>query len=280
MRTIMIIGIGAGNPEYSTMQAINALRKVDVLFITDKGRDKDELVRLRRDICDRYVPGKSFRTIDIPDPERDRDPADYLSAVENWHAKRAAIYEERMLEQLGENECGAFLLWGDPSLYDSTLRVLDRITARAKVEFECEVIPGITSIQALTARHRITLNQIGEPVHITTGRKLAADSNTSGGPGNGSDVVVMLDGECAFKRIVDADVQIYWGAYLGTPDEILLSGNLSDLTESIEQARTEARLRKGWIMDTYLLRKPVPRSPAPDRTAEARPRDVRRSTAS
>jgi precorrin-6A synthase len=252
MRKIMIIGIGAGNPEYITMQAINALRRVDVLFITDKGREKDELVRLRKDICERYVPGKSFRTVDIPDPARDRDPTDYRVAVAAWHAQRAAIYEQLFREQLGENEIGAFLVWGDPSLYDSTLRVLARVAAKATVEFECEVIPGISSIQALTARHRIALNQIGEPVSITTGRKLAAVSSA-----DATDVVVMLDGDCAFTKIRADDVYIYWGAYLGTADEILLSGKLSELAEPIERTRRAARQRKGWIMDTYLLRKPV-----------------------
>jgi precorrin-6B methylase 1 len=76
-------------------------------------------------------------------------------------------------EELGEDECGAFLVWGDPSLYDSTLRIIDQIIARGTVAFECEVIPGISAIQALAARHRITLNRIGRSIHITTGRKIA-----------------------------------------------------------------------------------------------------------
>ena len=54
---------------------------------------------------------------------------------------------------------------------------------------------------------------------------------------------------------IDDDIDIYWGAYLGTPDEILLSGRLGELSEQIETARAQARNRKGWIMDTYLLRK-------------------------
>jgi precorrin-6A synthase len=68
-------------------------------------------------------------------------------------------------------------------------------------------------------------------------------------------VLVLLDGGCAFKTVIDDDIDIYWGAYLGTPDEILLSGRLGELSEQIETARAQARNRKGWIMDTYLLRK-------------------------
>jgi precorrin-6A synthase len=122
------------------------------------------------------------------------------------------------------------------------------VAARRTVDFEWEIIPGITSIQALAARHKISLNQIGEPVHITTGRRLIEDTYT----GN-ANIVVLLDGECAFKTIANDEVDIYWGAYLGTPDEILLSGKLSELSEQIEQLRAQARRQKGWIMDTYLL---------------------------
>jgi precorrin-6A synthase len=250
MRKLKLIGIGAGNPDYITMQAVNALKQVDVVFVTDKGKDTADLLRARKEVCERYMQSKPYRTIEIQDPERDRAAAAYRPAVAAWHEKRAALYEQIILEQLPDGECGAFLVWGDPSLYDSTLRIIDQVSARRTVDFECEIIPGISSIQALAARHKISLNQIGEPVHITTGRRLVDDKSTAD-----ANVVVLLDGECAFKNLTHEDIDIYWGAYLGTPDEILLSGRLSELSEQIEQVRAQARERKGWIMDTYLLRK-------------------------
>ena len=85
---------------------------------------------------------------------------------------------------------------------------------------------------------------------ITTGRKLV-----EGFPNNADSVVVMLDGQSAFKS-VDGDIEIYWGAYIGTEDEVLVSGRLREVLDEIERVRKEARERKGWIMDTYLLRKP------------------------
>jgi precorrin-6A synthase len=250
MKKMFVIGIGAGNPEYVTVQAINALNQVDVFFVTDKGQEKEDLLRLRKDICDRYITDKSYRTIEIPDPPRDRNPPSYAAAVGSWHDERAALYESLIASELADGERGAFLVWGDPSLYDSTLRIVERIVARGAVAFDVEVIPGISSVQALAARHRIILNRIGQPVHITTGRKLA-----EGWPGGVDDVVVMLDGDCAFKTIEGAAMDIYWGAYLGTEDEILMSGNLRDRADDIERVRAEAKQRIGWIMDTYLLRK-------------------------
>ena len=250
MRKVFIIGIGAGNPDYITVQAINALNEVDAVFVMDKGREKEDLVRLRKEICKRYIKNESYRTIEVPDPERDRTASSYESSVKAWHEQRATIYERLIGQELGEEERGAFLVWGDPSLYDSTLRIIDRIIARGTVAFEYEVVPGISSIQALAARHKITLNRIGRSIHITTGRRILQRL-----PADSGDVVVMLDAECSFKNINDPEIDIYWGAYIGTEDEILVSGNLKGRMHDIERIRSEAKGKKGWIMDTYLLRK-------------------------
>jgi len=250
MKKVFVIGIGAGNPDYVTVQAINALNEVDVFFVMDKGEEKEDLVRLRQEICGRYIKNKRYRTVEAPDPPRDRTPSSYEPAVRAWHEQRAAIYERLIREELGENECGAFLVWGDPSLYDSTLRIIEQIIARGTIAFEYEVIPGISAIQALAARHRIVLNRIGRPIQITTGRNIA-----EGLPNNVDDVIVMLDANCSFKTIDDPDIDIYWGAYLGTEDEILVAGRLPERMDEIERLRAEAKAHKGWIMDTYLLRK-------------------------
>jgi precorrin-6A synthase len=250
MRKVFVIGIGAGNPDYVTVQAINALNEVDVFFVMDKGQEKDDLVRLRREICERYIKDRSYRTVETADPPRDRTASSYESAVRAWHEQRAALYERLIGHELGEDECGAFLVWGDPSLYDSTIRIIDQIIARGTVAFDYEVIPGISAIQALAAKHRIALNRIGKSIHITTGRKIAA-----GLPDNIDDVIVMLDGDCSFKHLGDCEMDIYWGAYVGTEDEILVAGNLRQRADDIERVRAEAKARKGWIMDTYLLRK-------------------------
>jgi precorrin-6A synthase len=250
MRKLFIIGIGAGNPDYITVQAIDALNKVDVFFVVDKGAEKNDLVRLREEICARYIKDRVYRTVEIADPPRERDAQCYETGVRAWHAQRAEAYEKLIAQELGDGECGAFLVWGDPSLYDSTLRIIDRIIERGTVAFAYEVIPGISAIQALAAKHRIALNRIGRSVHITTGRRIA-----EGLPDNLDDVVVMLDADCSFRNIREAGIDIYWGAYVGTDDEILLEGNLKEVMGDIERTRAEAKAQKGWIMDTYLLRK-------------------------
>ncbi|RMO94556.1 Precorrin 6A synthase [Pseudomonas syringae pv. philadelphi] len=256
MKQILLIGMGAGDPEQITVQAINALNRAGVIFVLDKGYVDDQLLQLRKAVCERYITHQHYRIVQVQDPRRDNDSAHYARGIEHWHEQRAVLFERLIGDELSEQQVGAFLVWGDPSLYDSTLRILDRVLARGREAFDYQVIPGITSVQALVARHRIPLNRIGESIHITTGRRLAAMSDDM--PDNAPDnVVVMLDAHCSFERHVGQGLDIYWGAYLGTPDEILVAGKLDDVCESIKRLRAEARSRKGWIMDTYLLRRPV-----------------------
>ncbi|MFY1679574.1 precorrin-6A synthase (deacetylating) [Streptomyces sp. WMMC905] len=252
MRKIHVIGIGAGDPEQLTLQAVRALRDTDVFFVLDKGEAKADLTALRRDILTAHVPEGTYRVVRARDPERDRRAGGtaYAPAVGDWRGARADIYERLITEQLDADGTGAFLVWGDPSLYDSTLGILEELLDRGTVSFEYDVVPGISSVSSLMARHRTTLNRVGRPVQITTGRRLA-----EGYPRETDDVVVMLDAHQAFRRYVDQDVDIYWGAYLGTADEILVSGPLGEVAPRIERLRAEARERKGWIMDTYLLRR-------------------------
>ncbi|TKT80285.1 precorrin-6A synthase (deacetylating) [Aquamicrobium sp. LC103] len=246
-RQVLVIGIGAGNPEHLTIQAVGALNRADVLFIPNKGDEKEDLAALRREICERYIE-KDFRLVEFEVPRRSA-AAGYRAGVDEWHGALAAIYDRLLAEELDETQVGAFLVWGDPSLYDSTLRILDRVEAIGRLRLEREVVPGITSVQALTAAHGTVLNNIGEPVVITTGRKLS-----EGWPQGAGSVAVMLDGEGAFTN-VEGDPDVFWGAYLGTPDETIVAGRLSEVGEDIRRLRREKRAEKGWIMDICLLRK-------------------------
>ena len=250
MKTILIIGIGAGNPEYVTMQAVRALNRADVFFIMDKGPEKAKLVALRKDICDRYISDQNYRVVDAASPDWSSKAADYRGAVDGLNREKRALFERLFREELQDGECGAFLVWGDPALYDSTIRIVSEIVADSRTPIDFEVIPGISSIQALTARHRTTLNRIGKPVEITTGRLLG-----SGFPEAADSLVVMLDSRDAYTGLEGQDLDIFWGAYIGTPDEILISGRLSEVAEEIRRVRAEARARHGWIMDSYLLRR-------------------------
>ncbi|HEV7417487.1 precorrin-6A synthase (deacetylating) [Tianweitania sediminis] len=247
MRKLLVIGIGTGNPEHMTVQAVSAVNRADVVLIPRKGEAKDDLAEVRRQICARFVTNPETRIVEFDLPVRDQS-GDYRKGVHDWHQAIATTYRDLLQAETNEEGAAAFLVWGDPSLYDSTLRIIERLKGLAPFDLSIEVIPGITSIQQLCASHRIPLNKIGDPVVVTTGRQLR-----DGFPAGVDTAVVMLDGECSFQHLEASAFTIFWGAYLGTKDEILVEGPLSAVGSEIVAVREAARAKHGWIMDTYLL---------------------------
>lgn len=244
---LFLIGIGSGNPDHLTLQAIRALNACDLILIPRKGAGKADLADLRRRICaDVLSQPVTLAEFDLPG----RDPATpgYLDRVNGWHDAIAARWAATLALHPAAQKV-ALLVWGDPSLYDSTLRIAARLHPAPQIT----VIPGITALQALTAAHAIPINDLAAPVLLTTGRQL----RDHGWPDGVDTLAVMLDGECSFQTLTlpAQAIQIWWGAYVGMPEQILLSGPLSDLAPTIVQTRATARAAHGWIMDIYILRR-------------------------
>lgn len=243
-----LIGIGTGNPDHLTIAAIRTINAVDLILLPRKGDAKSDLLDLRHSICEAAL-ASPVRMAEFDMPVRRQD-GDYTQAVDDWHDAIAAIWAEQTAVHLPDGGRVALLVWGDPSLYDSTLRIADRLRT-AGVDLTVRVEPGITSIQALTAAHAIPLNTLAEPVTITTGRRLRRE----GWPLGVHTIVVMLDSGCAFEVLDPAGITIWWGAYLGMSHEALVHGPLADAAPQIAARRAELRARHGWIMDVYLMRK-------------------------
>lgn len=251
MITLSLIGIGTGNPDHLTLQASKEIAAADLILIPLKGEDKADLAGLRHQICQSCMtnPAARIETFDLP--TRNAETPDYLTRVHDWHDQIAQIWTSRIQAHLtaGGGPRVALLVWGDPSLYDSTLRIADRVARH--LPLHCTVIPGITAIQALCAAHAIPLNDLAAPVIITTGRNL----RDTGWPDAADTIVVMLDSGCAFAQLEQPDLSIWWGAYLGLPQQVLIAGRVADVTAQIIATRAQARAAHGWIMDTYLLRR-------------------------
>lgn len=245
MIRLSLIGIGTGNPDHLTLAAIRAMNDADLILLPRKGEAKSDLIDLRRSICAQLLTGPA-RVVEFDMPKR-ADQAAYVEAVTDWHDAIAAIWMEQIALHLPDGGTVALLVWGDPSLYDSSLRIAERLGP----SIEISVVPGITSIQVLTAAHGICLNRLADPVLITTGRQL----RERGWPGDVRDVVVMLDGHCAFQTLEPEGLTIWWGAYLGMEHQSLAHGPLAVTGPTIVDHRAQLRQRHGWIMDVYLLRR-------------------------
>lgn len=244
MITLSLIGIGTGNPEHLTAQAARALNAADLILLPHKGEDKSDLADIRHKILSqvltRPVPVAEY---DVP---KRADQADYLGAVNDWHDAIARTWAEKIAAHLPQGGKVALMVWGDPSLYDSTLRIAARLP-----DLTVTVIPGITSLQALTAAHAIPLNTLAAPVTITTGRQL----RDHGWPEGAVTLAVMLDKGGAFTALDPKDLTIWWGAYVGMAEEVLIHGPLAEVSDHILATRARLRAEQGWIMDIYLLRR-------------------------
>jgi len=246
MIDLWLIGIGTGNPDHVTFQAAEAIRKADLILIPRKGPNKADLADIRHQIIAKVAAEALPRVIEFDIPVRKAD-GNYLDGVSDWHDAIAIVWQQTITLHEADNKRVALLVWGDPSLYDSTLRIADRLEPKPNIT----VIPGITSLQVLTAAHAIPINRIGAPFTVTTGRKL----RENGWPEGADTIAVMLDGECSFQYLEAENFEIWWGAYVGMPEQILLSGKLHEIRDTIVNYRAESREKHGWIMDIYVLRK-------------------------
>jgi precorrin-6A synthase len=243
MTTLHLIGIGTGNPDHVTGQAIRALNGADLILIPRKGSAKSDLAEVRETILSRVLTAPvPIAAYDVP---QRADQDDYLGAVNDWHDAIARVWADTIAANPEARDV-ALMVWGDPSLYDSTLRISARLPG-----VTVKVIPGITSLQALTAAHAIPLNTLAAPVTITTGRQL----RDHGWPEGAVTLAVMLDKGGAFTAIDPEGTEIWWGAYVGLPEETLIHGPLADVSDQILATRAKLRAEHGWIMDIYLLRR-------------------------
>lgn len=251
-RVLHVVGLGCGDPAQLTGQAVAALRGSAYAVAPRKARGDggaDPLVEVRRALLDAVAP--DLELVEVADPERDRsarvaaDAGAYAGAVADWHAARAEAYAAVLRERPGDV---AFLVWGDPAFYDSTLRIVDAVLTGGSVSGEVRVVPGISSLQLLAAAHRIVLHEVGQPITVTTGRRLR--EAVAAGADN---VLVMLNASLELDGL--EDWRIWWGANLAAPSERLVAGHVGDVLEQVREARAAARAEAGWVMDAYLLRR-------------------------
>lgn len=244
-----VVGIGSGGLDQVTVEVVRTLQSADYAIAAYKRQD-DPLFTRRVELLERHAPGLAL--VGIADPERDRSSSStsshdgYRGVVLDWHSARALAWEEVISSRSGDV---VIPVWGDPAFYDSTLRILDRISERGRVPIDVQVLPGISALQVLAARHGIVLHEIGGTITVTTGRRLR--EAVAAGADN---VVVMLNSDLPLDGF--EDWRIWWGGNLGDAGETLVSGLVGDVLETLRAERDRLRDEHGWVMDVYLLRRP------------------------
>ena len=131
------IGVGPGDPELLTLKAKRVLGEIDVLLIPKSKKEKRSLAL---SIASELV-NKECETVDLILPMI----TDQEDLKRHW--KQAA---EQVVEVMKEGKDTAFITLGDPTIY-STFTYLLKYVKQLSSEAEIEIIPGISSINSISA---------------------------------------------------------------------------------------------------------------------------------
>jgi precorrin-2/cobalt-factor-2 C20-methyltransferase len=142
------LGVGPGDPELLTVKAAQILENAPTIaFIAAAGRTSRA-----REIAGRYVRAGARELIAVMPMTQDPEST--------GHAYTQLV--TGIVSELGQGNDVVFLCEGDPLLYGSFAHLMQRLGNR----FECEVVPGITSISAAAAVAQIPLGLYDEPIAL------------------------------------------------------------------------------------------------------------------
>ena len=142
------LGVGPGDPELMTVKGAKALEGAHAIaFIAAAGRTSRA-----REIAGRYIRPGTRELIAVMPMTQDAE------ATGRAYAQLAT----GIVSELGQGQDVVFLCEGDPLLYGSFAHLLPRLGNR----FDCEVIPGISSISAAAAVAQLPLGLYDEPIAL------------------------------------------------------------------------------------------------------------------
>ena len=146
------IGVGPGDPELLTLKAVRILQAAQVVCYIANPQGQS----MARDIVAQYLkPNQCELPISITmDVDRSQTIKSYDSAT------------SQMSEYLLQGNNVAVLCLGDPLFYGSFNYIYERLMGK----FECEVIPGITSLSAASAVSKKSFSYLSDRVAIVSAK--------------------------------------------------------------------------------------------------------------
>lgn len=145
------VGVGPGDPELMTLKAVRLIRENEVIAVP--GTDAKETVAYR--IAVQAAPELADKHLLALAMPMTHDRAE----MDRNHAQAAAEIEEYLKQ--GKNV--VFLTLGDPTIYSTYLYVQKKVEQDG---YAAELVSGITSFCAASARANIPLVEWNEPLHV------------------------------------------------------------------------------------------------------------------
>lgn len=149
---IYAIGVGPGDPELLTLKAVKIIKNVDVIACPERSGKPGMAYRIAEQAVPK-ISSKELLLLEFPMRK------DELSRA---HEKAAC----HVISYLSEGKDVAFLTLGDPEFYSTFYYVADIIKDQG---YEIEIISGITSFSAASARLKLPISLGDESVMITSG---------------------------------------------------------------------------------------------------------------
>jgi len=167
------IGVGTGDPEYLTLKAVRLIKQADVIAYlkSEKG------TTIARDIANKWIIEQQEIAISMP-YNTNRKIANHAY---DHAAEKIASYLQQGLKVV-------FLCEGDPLFFGSYIYLHQRLS----LHYPCQIVPGISSINATTALAQIPLVQQNESLVIVSSRN--SDDEILNALNDYSSVIIMKAG--------------------------------------------------------------------------------------
>ena len=145
------VGVGPGDPELLTLKALRLIKEADVIAVP--GNSPKESIAYKI-VKEAYPELDEKCILAVPMPMT-KDKA----MLEQHHDQGAQM----LMKELDEGKTVVFLTLGDPTVYSTYLYLHQRIDA---LGYDTEIVSGITSFCAVSARLNTGLVEKAEPLHV------------------------------------------------------------------------------------------------------------------